>query len=795
MNNILKNITKTLLLAVPLIVLLVPSSLFFPFITGKAFAFRILVELAFGLYAILALINPTYRPKRSLLLICVSVFTLIVLVADIFSPNPMKAFWSNFERMEGFVTIAHLFAYFIVLISVFKERKDWEHFLFTSVGVSVFLSLYTTIQYLGELAIDQGGTRIDGTLGNAAYMAAYFLFHVFFMAFLYRKNFGKLKGIAESVMGGLVAFIGYYLWHISSPQITAHRPGIAVSLIALAIILLIVFVRYISSSEKFKSLFSHFLFYAFIIFETILIYLTATRGALLGLIGGIFISSLYLIFTHKENKSVKKVAMGFVGAVVLLVVVFISVRNIPAVKNDPILGRFASISWGEAQGQARNFIWPMAIKGFEEKPVLGWGQEGFTYIFNKYYNPVMWSQEPWFDRAHNSFLDWLVAAGIFGFLSYLSLYISAVYLLFKKSKFDGIEKGLLFGLISAYAFQNLFIFDNIGSYILFFALLAFIGWSALPEEHKVHRNNEQQIKGNEALIGLIVAITLGVVYFVNWNAYMQNTTLIKAMTIGGLKDGDLVSCEQVVWKKPTPDAKEGANVCLKWSPTLDLFKETLSYNALGQEETRERLLLTSQSIDSQTSIPQDIKLNFFNLSRSEYDKELKEAPLEARNFITIGSYLGSLGMYKDALVYLLKAEELSPKRQQTLFQLGSIYFAMGDKEKSYEILKQAYDEDQTYGEAKIYYAISALQVGKNDEAFAIFNSFALSGDVDQRIIGALVNLKQSDKAISLLQEAISVKPDNKNSYMLLSSVYSSLGNQEKAKAIEVRYSKYLNNGK
>ena len=330
---------------------------------------------------------------------------------------------------------------------------------------------------------------------------------------------------------------------------------------------------------------------------------------------------------------------------------------------------------------------------------------------------------------------------------------------------------------------------------MFFALLAFIGWSALPEEHKVHRNNEQQIKGNEALIGLIVAITLGVVYFVNWNAYMQNTTLIKAMTIGGLKDGDLVSCEQVVWKKPTPDAKEGANVCLKWSPTLDLFKETLSYNALGQEETRERLLLTSQSIDSQTSIPQDIKLNFFNLSRSEYDKELKEAPLEARNFITIGSYLGSLGMYKDALVYLLKAEELSPKRQQTLFQLGSIYFAMGDKEKSYEILKQAYDEDQTYGEAKIYYAISALQVGKNDEAFAIFNSFALSGDVDQRIIGALVNLKQSDKAISLLQEAISVKPDNKNSYMLLSSVYSSLGNQEKAKAIEVRYSKYLNNGK
>jgi O-antigen ligase len=63
----------------------------------------------------------------------------------------------------------------------------------------------------------------------------------------------------------------------------------------------------------------------------------------------------------------------------------------------------------------------MVYQGFKEKPVFGWGQENFNYVFNKYYNPAMFDQEQWFDRAHNEFLDWLIAGGLPAFFLYISL--------------------------------------------------------------------------------------------------------------------------------------------------------------------------------------------------------------------------------------------------------------------------------------------------------------------------------------------------------------------------------------
>jgi len=55
----------------------------------------------------------------------------------------------------------------------------------------------------------------------------------------------------------------------------------------------------------------------------------------------------------------------------------------------------------EGTTESRFIVWNMAWKGFEEHPVLGWGQESFNYVFNKYYNPKLYNQEQWFDRTHD----------------------------------------------------------------------------------------------------------------------------------------------------------------------------------------------------------------------------------------------------------------------------------------------------------------------------------------------------------------------------------------------------------
>lgn len=52
------------LLATLFLPMIVSSSLFFPFITGKNFGFRIIVEIVLVLWLVLALRDPAYRPKK-----------------------------------------------------------------------------------------------------------------------------------------------------------------------------------------------------------------------------------------------------------------------------------------------------------------------------------------------------------------------------------------------------------------------------------------------------------------------------------------------------------------------------------------------------------------------------------------------------------------------------------------------------------------------------------------------------------------------------------------------------------
>ena len=123
MNKILRYALLVGIFIVPFIPLVVSSTMFFPFITGKNFLFRILVELLVGGWAILAVFDKAYRPRFSWLLISVLSFVGIMAFADMFGVNPFKSFWSNFERMEGFLMLAHLLGYFIVLGTVLNTEK------------------------------------------------------------------------------------------------------------------------------------------------------------------------------------------------------------------------------------------------------------------------------------------------------------------------------------------------------------------------------------------------------------------------------------------------------------------------------------------------------------------------------------------------------------------------------------------------------------------------------------------------------------------------------------------------
>src|SRR3989338_6124912 len=172
------------LFLLPFTPLIVANSYFFPFITGKAFYLRILIEIAVAGWVVLALLDKEYRPRFSWIGASVLGFVIWMFVADAFAPNALKAFWSNFERMEGWVLLVHLLGFFFAASAILRVEKKWRAWFLTSLGVSVAIVVYSLLQLSGTLAINQGSTRIDASLGNSAYLAIYFLFSVFIALWL-----------------------------------------------------------------------------------------------------------------------------------------------------------------------------------------------------------------------------------------------------------------------------------------------------------------------------------------------------------------------------------------------------------------------------------------------------------------------------------------------------------------------------------------------------------------------------------------------------------------------------------
>ena len=119
------------LFLIPFAVLVVANSYFFPFITGKAFYLRILIEFAVAGWAVLAFLDKEYRPRFSWISVAVVGFVVWMFIADVFAPNALKAFWSNFERMEGWVLLAHLLGFFFAASAVLRVEKKWRGGVFT----------------------------------------------------------------------------------------------------------------------------------------------------------------------------------------------------------------------------------------------------------------------------------------------------------------------------------------------------------------------------------------------------------------------------------------------------------------------------------------------------------------------------------------------------------------------------------------------------------------------------------------------------------------------------------------
>lgn len=630
MNSFLRWGVTIGLLAILFLPTVVSSTLFFPFITGKNFAFRIIVEIVLVLWLALALREPAYRPKKTLLIGLVTGLLIVLALATATAVDPQKAFWSNQERMEGLISFIHLFIYFVILTSTLKTERVWFWFWHTSIGVSVFVGLHGLLQLAGKAEIHQSSARLDASLGNASYLAVYMLVHIFLTAIYLRRQIKEGKAT--------------WAWFVYSP---------------------------------------------IIILQFVNLYYTATRGALLGFFGGALLVALLVSIFERQNKVVRRGALIVTSLMVLFLLFFISFKDSDLIKNNPVLGRFSEISFADGTVNARFLIWNMSWQGFKKHRILGWGPDNYMFLFNKYYDPKMYAQEQWFDRSHNVFFDWLISAGLLGLGLYLSLFITALYYLWKKIRDWGLlEKSLFTGLLAAYFFHNIFVFDQLISYLSFFSLLAYFNWHQGEKSPAIIESRLPPVFAN-SLTTLVVVVVAVSFYFVNIKPISASSNLIKAIT---------------------PNQQSG------YRESLPRFNQVLSANTFVSGEAIEQLASLAVTVVGDKQYDDNFKREFLTLAVNKLEARVKDQPTDARALLILGGLLRSTGNIEPALAVFKQAVAASPNKQTILFQLGQTYLTAGKIEEAIAIFKKAFELEPNFKEARKFYALSLFISGQIKES-------------------------------------------------------------------------------
>lgn len=398
-----------LILLTPFIV--TPDTIF-PYVVGKAVYSRSLIECVFGMWAILALFRPAYRPPRSYLLLLLAVNVGVSILAACFGVSPQRSFWSTYERMQGVVDLIHWFAFAIVLASVLRTERDWRIVLNLNLGASLIMAVLAICLYYSvaislfdyrfemeaqRFGIDEHG-RAHATLGNALYLGTYTLINsVIATGFLIRSFVSKPFKPTDSLSlersrqtrlpqhGGRVPF---------TPRIGRCFWGSTVLLNLWAL------------------------------------NLTGSRGALLGLFIGIGFLAVVCLFWGRMRlvRFAAACLLGFVSCMVgsIAFFTFNPLTSSIDIFYSPLLERALTIDRGKRRDKGSSYsdriaAWRMGVNGFIEKPGLGWGPENFFVVFGRYASEYG-SEIDIHSHAHNKFVEEASTKGTLGLSIYLALW-------------------------------------------------------------------------------------------------------------------------------------------------------------------------------------------------------------------------------------------------------------------------------------------------------------------------------------------------------------------------------------
>lgn len=624
--------------------LYIDGKLFFPFITSKNMVFLIATEVMFVAFLFLSWIDKKYRLHINLTVILIGAYLLILTVASLFGNDFYRSFWSNNERSDGILLLIHLFIFVLILTSRFRSMKEWLVVFDIFLVASLCVSLVALDQYFGgnHFIASSNGARLASTIGNAGYVGGYMVFGVFLSLFMFFKRKNNwLKA--------------YY-----------------------------VFI---------------FLLELFIAIQT------QTRGAYLALIMGLGISFAYFTLFYYKDKRLKILFITVLMVAVAGISGLFIFKNFDFVKNNSILSRVTSISLNEVTANNRLVTWRIGLKGLKEKPLLGYGQENFYQVFDKYYTTK--NTEQWFDRCHNMICDRAITGGIIGLLGYLSLLLLPFWSLWRYYIKEYAEKSemkenlsrkyftaVIFSiLILAYIIQNMFIFEALVTYIPLMMILSFVGLYGKKFEFNF-LNNESFKK--------FFSITALIIFPFSINAFViipisANIDIIKVLS--------------------------GSNLPLE--SRMASFEEIISRQTFGNQEYRKQYASTFDNYvsnfinDSQIRTEANAKVlsDFADKIEIQLQNQIKENPHSVTNYLALMHFYNTAYVFNSerlnkSLSIFQKMVELSPGRPQIYYEVASTYYYLANYysfNKKEDLACQNYRESLAY-----FYQGASLNENKLD---------------------------------------------------------------------------------
>lgn len=410
----------------------VTQSTIYPFVVGKAIWSRSFIEIVFALWVLLALADPAYRPPRSRLLLLLAVGLGVALLAAGSGVSFQHSLWSNYERMQGVVDLAHWFAFALVLMSVVRTRRAMRTLLAFAGGASTAMAcivlarhLDLWIPFFGSLA-ELHLPRMSGPFGNPTYLGVYMISHLFIAGGLAIRSCLALPGRPRSPYWWILGSF----WTISS--------GLHLWVLALA----------------------------------------GSAGALVGMLTAVgFLMFAWTLLARGVRRLVPAGALAALSVAVLMIGLRVTNPDrLDTTWADSPLSRVAKMSLQHPSVQSRLAAWDAGLDGFVERPLLGWGPGNYGTVFGRFasgYGAVM---EP-HDQAHSKLVEVAATTGALGVLAYLALWGWTFLVVWRAARqADARDRAMVLfvgAAMTSCLVATQFLFDTAGSWLLATVFLVF----------------------------------------------------------------------------------------------------------------------------------------------------------------------------------------------------------------------------------------------------------------------------------------------------------------------------------